>query len=246
LQSNVRIRAIGEHCSVVLSVHIAQLQPRAAAMLLLRPPRPGSVPGLSYAATATTAPLGEPLLPPRQLSRVGMIAAWGSDAALDRFSAEHPLAARLAPGWQVRLQPLRAFGSWAGLEGLPSRPLTVADDEPVGILTLGRLRLLRTSAFRRSAAPAEAAALADPALLAGIGLARAPRLVATFSLWRSAAAMRAYAIGKSGPHSAAIRADRERPFHHESAFVRLRPYASRGNWDGRDPLARLTGSAAPD
>lgn len=229
---------------MIVSLHLADLSPGAAAAVLLRPPRAGAVAGLTYAETTTTAPLGEPLLPPRRLGPVALLAAWDDDAALDRFSAEHPLARRLTSGWEVRLQPLRVFGSWRRLPGLPAKPLPVADEEPVGILTLGRLRLLRTAAFRRSAGPAEGAAIDDPALLAGTGLARPPRLVATFSLWRSAAAMRAYATGPGGPHSAAVAADRARSFHHESAFVRFRPYASRGSWSGRDPLAGTAAAAA--
>jgi hypothetical protein len=224
---------------MIVSVHIAEVGARDAAEVLLRPPRPDRVPGLTYAETTTTAALGEPLLPPKQLGRVGMIAAWDGDAALEEFSARHPIAHRLAGGWQVRLQPLRVAGAWAGMPGLPRQPLPVDDEEPVGVLTLGRLRLLRTGAFRRSAAPAEAEAVASPALLAATGLARPPRLVATFSLWRGSAAMRRYATGGAGTHRAAMRADRARPFHHESAFVRFRPYASRGSWDGRDPLAGL-------
>jgi len=224
---------------VIVSVHIAEVGAREAAEVLLRPPKPERVPGLTYVETTTTAPLGEPLLPPKQLRRVGMIAAWDDDAALEEFSSRHPVARRLAGGWQVRLQPLRVAGAWAGMPGLPARALPVDDGEPVGILTLGRLRLLRTGAFRRSAGPAEAAALDSPALLAGTGLARPPRLVATFTLWRSAAAMRRYAYEQGAAHQAAVGADRARPFHHESAFVRFRPYASRGSWDGRDPLAGL-------
>ena len=224
---------------MIVSVHIAELGPREAAEVLLREPRPGRVPGLTYAETTTAAPLGEPLLPPRRLGPVGMIAAWESDEALDEFSSRHPVARRLAAGWQVRLEPLRVAGAWAGMPGLPARPLPVDDEEPVGILTLGRLRLLRTGAFRASAGPAEAAALESPALLAGTGLARPPRLVATFTLWRSAAAMREFAHGRGGAHPAAMAADRARPFHRESAFVRFRPYASRGRWSGRDPLAGL-------
>jgi hypothetical protein len=227
---------------VIVSLHIADVGPRAAAEVLLRPPRPDRVPGLTYAETTTTAALGEPLLPPKHFGRVGMIAAWDDDAALERFLLAHPVAAHLAGGWRVRLQPLRVFGAWAGMPELPSRALPVADEEPVGVLTLGRLRLRRIAAFRRSAAPAESAAIDDPALLAGTGLARPPRLVATFSLWRSAAAMREYATNAGGPHSAAMAADRARPFHHESAFVRFRPYASEGSWDGRDPLAGLAGA----
>lgn len=230
---------------MVVSFYIAELDRAAAARVLLRPLRPDAVSGLSYAVTTTTAPLGAPLLPPRQLGRVGMLAAWESDAAVDAFERSHPVATRFAGGWRVRLQPLRAFGSWAGMPGLPKRALPVDDGEPVGVLTLGQLRLLGTGRFRRSAGPAEAAAIDSPALLAGTGLARPPRLVATFSLWRSAAEMRAYAVAAGGPHAAAMAADRDRPFHHESAFVRFRPYASRGSWDGRDPLAGLLESSAP-
>jgi hypothetical protein len=49
--------------------------------------------------------------------------------------------------------------------------------------------------------------------------------------------MREYAHDAAGTHQDAVRADRAKPFHHESAFVRFRPYASQGSWDGRDPLA---------
>jgi hypothetical protein len=217
---------------VIVSLHIADVGPRAAAEVL------------TYAETTTTAALGEPLLPPRHFGQVGMIAAWESDAALDDFSHSHPIAERLAGGWEARLQPLRVFGSWAGMPGLPARALPVEDGEPVAVLTLGRLRLRRIAAFRRSAAPAEADAIASPALLAGTGLARPPRLVATFSLWRSAAAMREYAGGAGGTHRAAVEADRAEAFHHESAFVRFRPYASHGVWDSGDPLADLSAATA--
>jgi len=222
---------------VIVSVHLATMGPRAAAEVLLRPPRPARVPGLTYAETTTTAALGEPLLPPRDLGRFGLIAAWEDDEALDGFLRAHPLAPHFAAGWRVRLRPLRTFGAWAGMPGLPAQAPPDDQEGPVGVLTLGRLRLRRIGAFRRAAAPAESDAIGNPALLAGTGLARPPRLVATFSLWRSSAAMREYAIMPGGPHRAAMQADRARPFHHESAFVRFRPYASSGSWDGRDPLA---------
>jgi hypothetical protein len=140
------------------------------------------------------------------------------------------------------MQPLRVSGHWPEMPGLPSQPLPVDDEEPVIALTLGRLRLQRALPFLRSAAAAESDAVADGALLASTGLARPPRLVSTFSIWRSMAAMREYAYGKAGSHQAAVRSDRERPFHHASAFVRFRPYASRGSWDGRDPLAAVAPS----
>jgi len=56
--------------------------------------------------------------------------------------------------------------------------------------------------------------------------------------------MHEYAFGRAGSHQAAVRVDRANPFHRESAFVRFRPYASRGTWDGRDPLAGLVRETA--
>jgi hypothetical protein len=224
---------------MVVSFHLANAGPRAAAKALRRPPAPAAVPGLTYAETVTTAPLGGSLLPAPHPGRVGMIAAWDGDEALDDFNRSHPLAATFADGWEVRMQPLRVSGHWPEMPGLPSQPLPVDDEEPVIALTLGRLRLGRSLPFLRSAATAEGEAVEDPALLASTGLARPPRLVSTFSIWRSMAAMREYAYGKDGSHQAAVRNDRARPFHHASAFVRFRPYASRGSWDGRDPLAAV-------
>jgi len=224
---------------VILSVHLADVGARAALGALRAQPAPTELPGLRYAAVTTGAPLGGPLLPVPQLGRVGLIAGWDDDRALDGFLAEHPLARRLADGWHARLEPLRTFGAWPELPGLPEHEQPVDGDEPVAVLTLGRLRVRRALPFLRANRPAADQAVAHPALLAATALARPPRLVATFSLWRSAAEMREYAIGHGGGHLAATRAHHARPFHHASAFIRLRPYAARGRWDGREPLAEV-------
>lgn len=105
------------------------------------------------------------------------------------------------------------------------------------MLTLGHTKLHRAVPFLRASEPAERAAVGDSAVLASTAFARPPRFVSTFSLWRSAAAMREYAHSSDGAHQAAVRADRAKPFHREAAFIRFRPYASRGSWGGRDPLA---------
>lgn len=224
---------------MIVSVHIADVGARSAPRVLFRQPKPGEVPGLTYAVAVTTAPIAGRLLPSPQPGRVGLIAAWEEDEAVDRFAREHPLGGLLGRGWEARMQPLRVSGAWPRMPGLPERPLPVDEDEPIAALTLGRPRLGRALPFLRAAAAAEADAVRDGAMVASSGLARPPSLVSTFSIWRSFAAMREYAYGKGGAHHAAVSSDRERPFHHESAFVRLRPYASRGEWDGRDPLAGL-------
>ena len=45
------------------------------------------------------------------------------------------------------------------------------------------------------------------------------------------------AYGSGDPaHQNAITTDRARPFHHESAFIRFRPYGSEGRLVGKNPL----------
>jgi hypothetical protein len=225
---------------MIVTVHLADVGPLRAQRLLFQRLDPAAIPGMTYAEPTMTGPLGK--RPPRpQLGRVGLIAAWDDDAAIDRFLADHPFGRQVAGGWHVRLEPRRCFGSWAGMPGLPKKELPMDDGEPAAALTLGRLRILRTRPFLKASAPAERDAVGNAAVAAVTGLTRParPRLVSTFSVWRSAGAMRDYAFGKDGPHQAAVRADRARPFQHEQAFVRFRPLASAGSWDGWDPVAEL-------
>jgi hypothetical protein len=226
---------------MIVSVHIADLGARHVPAVLRHRPDPARVPGLRYAETTVTAPLGAGLMPTPSFGRAGLIAAWDDDASLDAFEAEHPLARRFAGGWRARLQPLRVYGAWPEMPGLPEQELPVEDSEPVAVLTLGKLKLTRVPPFLRASANAEGEVLSAPGVLASIGLARPPRFVATFSLWRSATEMRGYARRQGGAHPAATRAHAEKPFHRQSAFVRFRPLASSGNWDGRNPLAAVAG-----
>lgn len=211
---------------MIVSIDIANLGHRQGLGALARRPRPQHVDGLRYAETVFTAPLGAGLLPRPNFGIVALIAAWDADAALDRFAA-HPLAQALSTGWQVRMDPLRVSGEWPQMPGLPERQLPLGDDEPVAVLTLGRVKPWRLRPFLRAAAPAEADVVAEPGLLASTAFGRPP-LVSTFSLWRTATAMRDYAYREGGSHRAAVATDRARAFHRESAFIRFRPYAVRG------------------
>ena len=169
--------------------------------------------------------------------RIGLVAFWDDDDALDRFLSSHPLAARLGGGWHVRLAPLRAFGSWPGLPTDIPTSRAVANEGPVGVLTLGRLRMSQAVRFLRTSAKAEARAIVAPGLIWATGMARPP-FVCTCSLWESARASSTYAFGRAEPaHADAIAAGEAKPFHHQQAFIRFRPYGSVGHLDGRNPLA---------
>jgi hypothetical protein len=230
---------------IIMSMQIADVG-ASAPRLLRKVPKPKKVPGLRYAELTTPAPLGGGLLPRPSFSRIGLLAAWDSEEDFARFAEEDGLGSRLArDGWQVRLVPLRASGEWPALDGvIPSPPRPNDDDEPVAVLTLGRLRIGQAGRFLRANAPAADEAIAHPAILASTALARPPHLVATFSLWRTAAEMREYAYGADTGHNAAAAAHRDKPFHHASLFARFRPYAFAGLWNGHDPLAAAAPSPA--
>lgn len=229
---------------MIVSVQIAELGKRAGMGVLARPPRPDRVPGLRHAETVFTAPTSGSVLPLPNVATVGLVAAWENDDAFERFAASSPLARRLAGGWQVRLEPLRVSGAWPEVPDLLDVQRPVEDTEPVVVLTIGRTKPWRLPPFLRAAAAAEAEIVAAPGLLASTGFGRLPRLVSTFSVWRSAAEMKDYAYRRAGAHQAAVAADRAQPFHFSSAFIRFRPYASSGTWGGGDPLAAASSASA--
>ena len=219
---------------MITSVHIADMG--ASSAVTLRAPKPGSIPGLRQADVGLAAPLSSHLLPSPQVGRAVMVAFWEDDAALDGFLADHALATKFADGFHVRLEPLRVFGGWKGqLDGVPgSRAVPL--DGPAAVITIGRLRMSQAYRFLKTSAKAEGAIPEADGVLYATGFAKPP-LVATFSLWASSTALSAYAYGRAKPaHADAIAESERKPFHHEQAFIRFRPYAAVGHIDGRNPL----------
>jgi hypothetical protein len=217
---------------VIVSVHISEQGVRPSLALLRKGRSPLNAPGLHYSEAAGLVPLAGkgPPLPPRGTL---LISSWNDDSALDRFLAEHPI-----DGYHVRMRPTRIVGAWPEMPGLPAEEEEMDPEEPAAVLTLGRPRLLRLPRFARTSRSAEKLAVDHPALVKGTAAARLPRFVATFSIWRTVGEMRGYSLGRPDKrHLNAIKADRATPFHHQSAFIRFRPYASTGSWGGRDPLA---------
>jgi hypothetical protein len=223
---------------VIASIHIADVGKVTGLSLLRSQPTKRTAPGLLYAALMLASPLGASRVPRPSPGCIGLFAAWESESALDRFLDRDPLAEALSQGWRARLQLTHLFGAWPPLGEIVGDEPPMVDDEPAAVLTLGRLRLSQALRFVKAGSAAERLAASDPALVRGVGLARPPALVATFSLWQSTVAMRAYASGNGGrEHRDAVEAHAARPFHHESAFLRFRPYDSQGSWDGADPLS---------
>ena len=105
------------------------------------------------------------------------------------------------------------------------------------MLTLARTRMSHLRRFLSASLVAERRAVEAPGLAWGTGLARPP-FFATCSVWTDAHAASTYAYGPGETaHPGVIATDRQRPFHHRSAFVRFRPTAMTGSLGGRNPLS---------
>ena len=232
--------AAPERRRMIASVHIADVGFGSAARLLRRAPEPAAVPGLRSARIGVTTPLRTGRIPKLILGRVGLVSFWDDEPALDSFEATHPTAQALADGFRMRIEPLRAFGTWPGLDADVAKSRTVDYDGPVAVLTLGRLRFSQAIRFFRTSAKAEKATLGAPGLLWATAMARPP-FVATCSLWDSSASSAAYAFdGEGAAHPTAIRADRAKSFHHEEAFIRFRLVSVAGSLARTNPLAAGT------
>jgi len=220
---------------MLASVHIADLGPRRSLPLVAKRPSRITAPGLRHAELGLAAPLSASLRPKPDLGRVALVAFWDDDGALDRFLADSPVAAALAGGWSVRLEPLRAWGGWPGLPDDLPKSRTIEHDGPVAVLTMGWVKPTRLVPFIRASAKAEGQVVDAPGLMWATGLARPP-FVSTCSLWESSDATRAYAFAAGHAHNDAIAIGRAKPFHKREAFIRIRPYAMTGHLDGGNPL----------
>ena len=219
---------------MIATVQVADAGPIGAVRAVLRRPKQSTTPGLRWADVALFAPLA--LAGPPPVGRAGLIAFWDDEDAFDRFLEHDPMAQRFAGGFQARLRPLRAYGSWPGLPPDVPTSRTVPHTGPVVVLTLGRLRISQTIRFLRTSRPAERAAVTDDAMVWGSAAVRPP-FVATVSLWRDAEATKAYAYGREQPgHSNAIRAQQRKDFHRTSAFIRFAPTYLEGTLSGKNPL----------
>ena len=219
---------------MITSVHVAKLGPSAA---VFRGPKPSNVGGLLSANAGMASPLGPELVPRLDPTRSAMLAFWESEQALDDYLGSDSVGQKFANGWQARLEPLRAYGSWPGLPADTPRSRAVVTEGPVVVTTMAKLKMTQAYRFFKTTAIAESRVITSPGMVWATGFG-SPPFVATVSLWESAQAAADYAYGATQPeHPDAMKVNKAKGFHHESAFVRYRPLSISGSvTEGRNPI----------
>ena len=220
---------------MIATMQLADVGPVKALSLFRQRPRAGRVPGLRKANFGIAAPFGSGLVRPPQFGRVGLVAMWDDDAAVDDYFSTHPFARGLEHGWRVRLEPLRMHGSWPGVPSDLPKARTLHEDGPFVTLTIANLRPSQTLRFFRVNASAEKGVLDTRGNIWATAVALPPFL-SSWSLWESEDSIAEYAFRPGGNHANAILEQRRKDFHKESAFIRFRPYKSEGSVAGRNPL----------
>lgn len=196
------------------------------------------VPGLRFARLVGTGD-GATFTARPDPRRWALLASWHDAGAAGAFEASGLVRGwdrRAEERWRVELVPLSARGRWAGRE--PFGPVAPrAWDAPVAVLTRARVAVARVVTFWRAVPPVAADVRGRDGLLAGFGLGEAPWFwQGTFSVWRDAAALRAFAY--DGPaHRAAIQATEDTGWYAEELFARFGVVRASGTLGGVDPLS---------
>lgn len=182
--------------------------------------------------------------PHADLQRYALFTVWESHAALKHFEATSSVMRRInrraEEVWQVAMLPVRWHGKWGGSDPFAViSPASAPDPGPWVILTRATLYASKVSAFLQAVPAVADQLLAQPQLLASVGVGEAPLLYqATLSLWRTLPAISAFAYGPSA-HREVVKRTRAEHWYREELFARLRPVISHGSWNGENPLPEL-------
>ena len=198
-------------------------------------------PGLAAARLCLTTDL-EPVTGGRPTpTRWALFCGWDDRSARDSFLADPAnLSEFLEPAreaWSVSLDAVRVVdGEWRGWRPSVEDVDGLGRDEPLAVITYGRLRPRYVPTFIWNNRKAVRQIVRHPGLMAMVGLSDGVGVASTFSLWRSQGDVVRYAYGP-GAHKPIQRRSLDAPWASDWFFARFRPVASTGTWDGRDPLA---------
>jgi len=168
-----------------------------------------------------------------RIARWAILAVWEDDAARDAFIATSPVLQRWRDSTtgmqQWNLTPIASRGTWKGVNPFPglTAPEDMAgdmagdNDRAVAVLTSATVRASKLIPFQRALGGPDSAMKTAPGCQMALGIGEWPiGHLATFSVWDSATAVRAYAY-ENPKHREVIRRTYAENWYSEELFCRF-------------------------
>ncbi len=158
----------------------------------------------------------------------------------DRASLMQKWRARTTEIWTLYMKNITTKGQWSGRP--PFRPANEVDHENnyLAVITRATVKWQYLMKFWQHVPASHKALDENPGLIYTKGIGDVPILqMATFSVWKNAEALQAFAYQSQG-HKKAIQKTRELNWFKEDLFSRFQPYLSVGTWGGKQLLPELS------
>lgn len=183
---------------------------------------------------------GESFDPRPNFAVYSVLLVWPSREAAEEGLRSNTVLARYranaAECFTVTLQMQQAWGLWDGVQPFQAERDDRATARPIGVLTRATLKKGVLLDFWKSVPDVSNQLKSEKGLMFKLGMGEVPWVQqVTFSIWRDAKDMRAFAY-KSPAHSTAIRLAREGEWFKEDLFARFHIIDAQGTWQGRSPI----------
>jgi heme-degrading monooxygenase HmoA len=138
------------------------------------------------------------------------------------------------------LEPIEGHGTWDKQQCFGALPRQSDFDGMIAVLTRATIRAGKLGSFWKNVDRVAAHMAKAHGFISSIGIGEVPWIKqATFSIWKSKSAMKAFAY-QSHQHAEVIRKTRSEDWYSEEMFVRFMIHNVSGTIDGRNPLERKT------
>lgn len=160
----------------------------------------------------------------------GMLTVWDDASQATAFSKSNltNFYHRADTGYTILMQPVKVHGEWSGQCPFSPGSATVAEDQPLAVITRASIKPGKALTFWWQVPGASKSLTQHPDHLFAVGIGEVPLLEqATFSVWKSGAAMKEFAYTNKA-HSKVIRQTRELQWYKEEMFARFTLLATYG------------------
>jgi heme-degrading monooxygenase HmoA len=139
--------------------------------------------------------------------------------------------------WTLVLEPIESHGTWDGKQCFGQLPKQTDYEGIIAVLTRATIRLNRLSQFWKHVDSVASQMAGAAGFITSVGIGEVPWIKqATFSIWESKAAMKAFAYSMK-EHKEVIKKTHQENWYSEDMFTRFKVVASYGTINGSNPLA---------